>query len=86
MFRVCVRYKEHCVLQCLLRILKRDAAKREKCKNAVFFKGGVGDARRADRLNRHFVGAGDAPTAKAENVLQDDLTEALKMTQHRSQI
>ena len=33
-------------------------AKMEKCKNAVFFKGGVGNARRADRHNRHFVGRG----------------------------
>ena len=69
-----------------MRISKYDAAKMEKCENAVFFKGGVGNARRADRLNRHFVGVGHAPTAKAEHVLQDDLTEALKGTQHRSQI
>ena len=61
-------------------------AKMEKCKNSMFFKGGVDYARRADRINRHFVGAGRAPTSMAENVLQDDLTEALKMTQHRCQI
>ena len=56
------------------------------CKNTVLFKGGVGNARRADRRNRHFVGVGHAPTSMAENVLQNDLTEALQMTQHRSQI
>ena len=61
-----MRYKKHCVLQCLLRILKRDAAKREKCKNDMFFKADVGNARRADRHNRHFLGVGDAPTATAE--------------------
>ena len=55
-------------------------------KNAALFKGGVGYARRADRLNRHFVGVGRAPTSMAENVLRDDLIEAPKMTQHRSQI
>ena len=32
------------------------------------------------------MGVGYAPTAKAEHALQDDLTEALKRTQHRSQI
>ena len=69
-----------------MRITNRDAAKREKCQNAVFFKGGVGNARRADRINLHFVGVGRAPTSMAENVLQDDLTEALQMTQQRSQI
>ena len=55
---MCGRYKKHCVLQGLLRISKYDPGKTEKCKNAVFFKGGVGNARRADRLNRHFVGRG----------------------------
>ena len=55
---VCVRYKNHCALQGLLRISKCDAAKMEKCKNAVLFKSGVGNARRADKLNRHFVGRG----------------------------
>ena len=58
----------------------------EKCKNTVFLKGGVGNARRADRHNRHFVGVGHAPTATAENVRQDGLTEAVQMTLHRSQI
>ena len=67
-------------------ITNRDTAKREKCKNTVFFKGGLGNARRADRHDRHFAGARRAPTSKVENVLQDDLTEALKMTQHRSHI
>ena len=47
---------------------------------------GVSYACRADRLNRHFVGVGHVLRAKAEHVLQDDLTEALKRTQHRSQI
>ena len=37
---------------------KCHAAKMEKCKNPVLFKGGVGNARRADRINRHFVGVG----------------------------
>ena len=60
--------------------------KMEKCKNAVFSKGGVGNARRADRHSRHFVGAGRAPTSMAGNVPQDALTEDPKMTQHRSQI
>ena len=55
---MCVKYKKHCALQGLLRISKRDAAKEEKCKNAVLFNGGVGNARRADRHNRHFVGRG----------------------------
>ena len=40
-----VRYKRHCVFQGLLRISNHDAAKMEKCKNAVFFKSGVGNAR-----------------------------------------
>ena len=44
--------------------------------------GGVGYACRADRVNRGFVGVGHALTTKAEHVLQDDLTEALKRTQH----
>ena len=64
-------------------------ATRRRWRNAktlCFFKGSVSNARRADRHNQHFVGVGHAPTAKAESVLQDDLTEALKMTQHRSQI
>ena len=56
------------------------------CKNAMFFKGAVGYACRADRTNRHFVGVGRAPTSMAENILQDDLIEAPKMTQHRFQI
>ena len=57
---MCVRYEKTLCLQCLLRISKCDAAKMEKCKNnnAVFFKGGVGNARRADKHNRHFVGRG----------------------------
>ena len=55
---VCVRYKKHCVLQGLLRISKYDAAKMEKCKNAVFFKGDVGNARRVDGHNRYFAGRG----------------------------
>ena len=38
----------------------------QKGKNTMFFKGGVGNARRADRINRHFVGVGHAPTATAE--------------------
>ena len=58
----------------------------EKCNSTVFFKGGVGNARRADRINRHFVGVGHVPTSMAENVLEDDRTEALQMTKHRSQI
>ena len=70
-----------------MRILKGDAAKMEKYKNTVLFKGCVGNARRADGHNRHFVGVGHVPTAiMADNVLQDDLTEALQMTQHRSQM
>ena len=39
---VCVRYKNTVFYQGLLRISKCDAGKREKCKNAVFFKGGRG--------------------------------------------
>ena len=58
----------------------------EKCKNSMLFKGDVGNARRLDKHNRHFVGVGHAPTAMAENVRQDGLTEARQMTQHRSQI
>ena len=54
---------------------KCDAGKREKCQNAVLFKGGVGDARRADRLNRHFVGRGPP----------DDLN-CLTYPQHRPKI
>ena len=65
MFRVCVKYKALCFTG-LLRILKCDAASKEKCKHAVFFKGGVGNARRADRINRHFVGVGHGLSAKAE--------------------
>ena len=82
---VCVRCKRHCVLQGFVRV---DTATRRRWRHAktLFFKGGVGNARRADRHNRHFVGVGHAPTATAENVCGDDLTEALKMTQHRSQI
>ena len=72
---MCVRYKKHCVLQGLLRISKYDGGKREKCKNAVFFKGGVGNARRADRLNRHFVSRGPP----------DDL-HCLTYPQHRPKI
>ena len=62
---------------------KCEAAKMEKCKSTVCFKGGVGNARRADGHNRHFVSVGHVLTARAENVLQDELTEALQMTQHR---
>ena len=64
-------------------------ATRRRWRNAktmCFSKGGVGNAHRAERHNPHFVGAGRAPTSMAANVLQDDLTEAVKMTQHRSQI
>ena len=49
-----------------MRILKWDAASRAKCKNAALFKGGVGNARGADRINRHFVGVGHAPTRTGE--------------------
>ena len=41
---------------------------------------GVSYACRADRLNRHFVGVGHVLRAKAEHVLQDDLTEVFKRT------
>ena len=58
-----------------MRISKHDAAKMEKCKSAVFFKGGVGNARRADRHNRHFVGRG----------LLDDFN-CLTYPQHRPKI
>ena len=60
------------------------------------FKGGVRNARRADKHNRHFVGVGHAPPATAENVRRHGMTEASiglkygthsrKMTLHRSQI
>ena len=63
-----------------------NAAKMEKCKNTVFFKGGVGSARCADKHNRHFVGVGHAPSARAAHVRPDGLTAALQMTQRRSQI
>ena len=43
----------------------------DRCKTCC-----VGYACRADRINRHFVGVGRAPTSMAENVLQDDLIEA----------
>lgn len=46
----------------------------------------VGNARRADRHNRHFVGVRPMSTYMTENMAHDNLTEARKMTQHRSQI
>ena len=93
---MCVRYKKHCVLQGLLRISKYDAGKREKCKNAVLFKGGVGNAGRADRLNRHFVGRGPPDDLhfltypqhrpKIAIISQHMPNIASKMAQHRPNI
>ena len=81
-----MRYKKDCVLQGFLRILKCDAAKREKCKNAVFFKGGVGNARRADRHNRHFVGRGPPDALICLTYPQHRPKIASKMAQHRANI
>ena len=47
-----------------------------KRKNCRFYKGGVGNARRADVHNRIFL-------VMAQNVPEDDPTELPKMTQHR---
>ena len=80
-----MRYKTHCVLQGLLRISKYDAAKMEKCENAVFFKGGVGNALRADKHNRHFVGRGPPDDLNCLTYLQHRTTYP-QHAQHRANI
>ena len=51
-----------------------------KCKNCWFYKGGVGNARRADVHNRIFFGDGRVAANIAQNVPEDDPTEVPKMT------
>ena len=50
-----------------------------KCKNCGFYKGGVGNVRRADVHNRMFFSDGPVSTQMADNVPQDDPTEAPKI-------
>ena len=73
-----VRYKKHCVLQGFARVEMPHGEDGEMQKHYDFSRV-VSVMRAADRHNRLFVGVEHVPTAMADNVLQDDWTEALQM-------